>query len=31
MSVLENWDQWKDFLGDRLNQAEDQGMSQKYD
>nr|WP_295971607.1 DUF3243 domain-containing protein [uncultured Bacillus sp.] len=25
MSVLENWQQWKDFLGDRLNQFEDQG------
>lgn len=28
MSVLDNWSQWKDFLGDRLNQAEDQGMNQ---
>ncbi|MGE8204013.1 DUF3243 domain-containing protein [Heyndrickxia sp. NPDC080065] len=28
MSVLENWDQWKNFLGDRLNQAKQQGMSQ---
>ncbi|NEU29309.1 DUF3243 domain-containing protein [bacterium LRH843] len=28
MSVLDNWEQWKDFLGDRLNQAQDQGMSQ---
>jgi hypothetical protein len=27
MSILENWQQWKDFLGDRLNQAEDQGVS----
>lgn len=27
MSVLENWEQWKDFLGDRLNQAQSQGMS----
>lgn len=26
MSILENWQQWKDFLGDRLNQAEHQGM-----
>ncbi len=26
MSVLENWDQWKNFLGDRLQQAEQQGM-----
>ncbi|GIN37460.1 MULTISPECIES: DUF3243 domain-containing protein [Heyndrickxia] len=29
MSVLESWDQWKDFLGDRLNQAKQQGMSQE--
>ncbi|MBS4217682.1 DUF3243 domain-containing protein [Bacillus sp. FJAT-49711] len=29
MSVLENWDQWKNFLGDRLDNAQDQGMSQK--
>lgn len=29
MSVLENWDQWKNFLGDRLDHAQDQGMSQK--
>ena len=21
MSILDNWEQWKDFLGDRLNQA----------
>jgi hypothetical protein len=28
MSVLDNWSQWKDFLGDRLNQAEQSGMSQ---
>jgi hypothetical protein len=27
MSVLDNWQQWKDFLGDRLNQAESEGMS----
>lgn len=27
MSVLDNWNQWKDFLGDRLNQAEDTGMN----
>lgn len=26
MSVLDNWSQWKDFLGDRLNQAENTGM-----
>ncbi len=28
MSVLDNWDQWKNFLGDRLNQGEDQGLDQ---
>ncbi|WAA13542.1 DUF3243 domain-containing protein [Fervidibacillus halotolerans] len=28
MSVLDNWEQWKDFLGDRLNQAQEQGLSQ---
>ncbi|WP_077211588.1 DUF3243 domain-containing protein [Bacillus dakarensis] len=28
MSVLDNWSQWKDFLGDRLNQAKSEGMSQ---
>jgi Protein of unknown function (DUF3243) len=27
MSVLENWDQWKNFLGDRLNNAESQGVA----
>ncbi|CAG9607380.1 DUF3243 domain-containing protein [Pseudoneobacillus rhizosphaerae] len=27
MSVLDNWQQWKDFLGDRLDQAETEGMS----
>ncbi|HLO12391.1 MAG TPA: DUF3243 domain-containing protein [Pseudoneobacillus sp.] len=27
MSVLDNWQQWKDFLGDRLNQAETEGMN----
>lgn len=27
MSVLDNWDQWKDFLGDRLQQAEQEGMN----
>ncbi|MEW8971714.1 MAG: DUF3243 family protein, partial [Mesobacillus sp.] len=27
MSVLDNWNQWKDFLGDRLHQAQDQGMN----
>ncbi len=28
MSVLNNWDQWKDFLGDRLEHAQKVGMSQ---
>ncbi|KON68551.1 hypothetical protein AKG34_06785 [Peribacillus butanolivorans] len=28
MSVLDNWDQWKNFLGDRLNQGEHQGLSE---
>ncbi|WP_066288810.1 DUF3243 domain-containing protein [Bacillus sp. FJAT-29937] len=27
MSVLENWQQWKDFLGDRLDQGQQQGMN----
>ncbi|BAB06109.1 DUF3243 domain-containing protein [Halalkalibacterium halodurans] len=27
MSVLDNWEQWKDFLGDRLQQAESEGMN----
>ncbi|USK35758.1 DUF3243 domain-containing protein [Bacillus sp. F19] len=26
MSVLENWDSWKNFLGDRLHHAEGDGM-----
>jgi hypothetical protein len=29
MSVLDNWNQWKDFLGDRLHQAQDQGMNKE--
>lgn len=28
MSVLDNWEQWKNFLGDRLNQAQKEGLSQ---
>ncbi|MBS4211815.1 MULTISPECIES: DUF3243 domain-containing protein [Neobacillus] len=28
MSVLDNWKQWQDFLGDRLNNAQSQGMSE---
>lgn len=27
MSVLDNWNQWKDFLGDRLEQAQQEGIS----
>lgn len=27
MSVLDNWQQWKDFLGNRLHQAESDGMN----
>ncbi|KKK39537.1 hypothetical protein WQ57_02270 [Mesobacillus campisalis] len=27
MSVLDNWGQWKEFLGSRLDQAQSQGMS----
>ena len=26
MSVLDNWQQWKDFLGGRLDQAKSEGM-----
>lgn len=29
MSVLENWSDWKNFLGDRLNQAEHGGMEKE--
>lgn len=29
MSVLDNFDTWKDFLADRLQQAEQKGMSQE--
>jgi hypothetical protein len=28
MSVLENWDQWKTFLADRLNQAKEKGVNE---
>ncbi|MFB5281511.1 MULTISPECIES: DUF3243 domain-containing protein [Peribacillus] len=28
MSVLDNWDQWKNFLGDRLHQGQGQGLEQ---
>ncbi|MCP3026055.1 DUF3243 domain-containing protein [Halobacillus sp. A5] len=29
MAVLDNFDSWKDFLGDRLHQAEGQGMDDR--
>lgn len=29
MSVLDNFEQWKDFLGDRLEQAKHQGLNQE--
>lgn len=29
MSVLDNWDQWKSFLGERMKQAEQEGMNQE--
>ncbi|MCQ2009007.1 MAG: DUF3243 domain-containing protein [Sporolactobacillus sp.] len=27
MSILDNWQHWKDFLGDRVEQAENMGVS----
>jgi hypothetical protein len=29
MSVLDNWEQWKDFLGDRLHHAQNEGMNKE--
>ncbi|MBB6282229.1 MULTISPECIES: DUF3243 domain-containing protein [Geobacillus] len=29
MSVLDNFEQWKDFLSDRLQQAQQQGLTQQ--
>ncbi|CAM3706516.1 DUF3243 domain-containing protein [Mesobacillus zeae] len=29
MSVLDNWNQWKEFLGSRLDQAENDGMNRE--
>ncbi|GGC97477.1 MULTISPECIES: DUF3243 domain-containing protein [Pontibacillus] len=29
MSVLDNWGSWKDFLGDRLHQAEGDGLDDR--
>lgn len=28
MSVLDNWKQWQEFLGDRLQHAQTEGMSE---
>jgi hypothetical protein len=28
MSVLDNWQQWKEFLGSRLDQAKSEGMTE---
>ncbi|ETI68782.1 DUF3243 domain-containing protein [Neobacillus vireti] len=28
MSVLDNWKQWQEFLGDRLEHAQTEGMSE---
>ncbi|MCO7174748.1 DUF3243 domain-containing protein [Sporolactobacillus kofuensis] len=28
MSIFDNWNRWKDFLGDRVEQAENLGMSE---
>ncbi|UTR15035.1 DUF3243 domain-containing protein [Salipaludibacillus sp. LMS25] len=29
MSVLDNWEQWKHFLGDKLEHGQHEGMDQK--
>ncbi|RYM07129.1 DUF3243 domain-containing protein [Sporolactobacillus sp. THM7-7] len=29
MSVLNNWEKWKDFLGEKLQQAENLGVNQE--
>ncbi|MBB6452856.1 hypothetical protein HNQ94_001302 [Salirhabdus euzebyi] len=29
MSVLDNFESWKDFLGDKLHNAQDQGLTQQ--
>ncbi|WP_025028512.1 DUF3243 domain-containing protein [Caldalkalibacillus mannanilyticus] len=29
MSVLDNFDQWKDFLADRLHQGQEEGMDSR--
>lgn len=28
MGVLNNWEQWKDFLGERINQAKNAGLDE---
>lgn len=28
MSVLDNWQQWQEFLGDKLHNAQNDGMSE---
>lgn len=28
MTILNNWDEWKNFLGDKLHQAEGKGVNQ---
>lgn len=28
MSIMDNWKRWKEFLGDRVEQAENLGMSE---
>ncbi|MEH6939108.1 DUF3243 domain-containing protein [Bacillus sp. JJ664] len=27
MSILDNWDQWKDFLGNRLDASNEKGLA----
>ena len=29
MSILDNWEQWKNFLGNRVNQAQAAGLTQE--
>ncbi|WP_243289815.1 DUF3243 domain-containing protein [Bacillus sp. FJAT-47783] len=29
MSVLDNWNKWTNFLGERLNQAQSEGLNQE--
>lgn len=30
MGVLENWQQWTQFLGEQVEDAKDDGMSKKF-